>query len=343
MDDSMRHFKGHGGKWTRWCVWDIFKEMGYEMHQQDWGKSLRYNGEPYDVVFGVQHLHNVMNAIGPDTLKMLRTSTMSPVEHNRITRARVSGVNERRCASIKVRRLQGHAENIYKAIEIADYVVGNGNDYIRNTYPERLRNKMHMMDVTRAYTGNITPRAEIPQEREWLWHFGSGAIHKGLDLCIEVFARHPELTLHITGNLSHEPDVFKEFRHELSLPNIHYHGWQAVSGGRFKSIVDRCVGFIGATCSEGQSPAVATCISLGLYPVISRQSGIDLIDGCGLYLDALTIDDVEDKVHYVMNMTDGEILEQVEQLQADALVRYSQDTFRKNMKRHIERALHGKS
>jgi len=80
-------------------------------------------------------------------------------------------------------------------------------------------------------------------------------------------------------------------------------------------------------------------LTLGLYPVISRYSGIDLLDGCGLYLDELTVEDVESKVQYVMNMTDAELLEQVQQLHRDALWRYSRERFRETMTGLIKEAL----
>ena len=336
----MRYFKGHASKWTRWCIWDIFKEMGFEMHKHDWRYELKADVEPFDVVFGVQHLHNVKKAIGPETLKMIRTTTMEADAHNRASKARVDEVNSRRNAKLEYRRLLEPGKYIIDDIRQADYVVANGNNVIKSAFPAEVQERMHMIDVTRAYLDEDPEyRTVVPKEREWLWHFGSGAIHKGLDLCLEAFARHPEWTLNVTGNLSDEPDFMAEFEKELHLPNISYHGWVQVNSSRFKWIVDRCVGFIGASCSEGQSPAVATCLTFGLYPVISKWTGITLPDFCGIYLDELTIEDVEEKVGKVMNMSDDVILEEVQRIQVDAAYRYSQERFREVMKGHIERAL----
>ena len=347
MDDSMRNYTGHGGKWARWCVWDIFKEKGYSLMVHDWLKRLS-DCEPFDVVLAMQYLYNVQSAIGPETMVMLRTTTAYADYHNQMAMDRVDEINHRRGALLNYKRLQKPGELTAEAIEQADYIVGVGNEFIKNTFPERVRDKINMTDNVRAYIGKVDIRESIPEQRGWLWHFGSGAIHKGLDLCLEAFAKHPEWELHVTANLSYEPDILKEFAYEFQLPNIHYYGWLSSSSAKFRSIVDKCVGFLGPTCSEGQSPAVATCLSLGLYPVISRQSGIDLpningITHCGIYLQDLTIEDVENKVALIMDLPDYSILNEIRIIQQDALWRYSQERFRDVMTEHIERALNAKS
>lgn len=74
--------------------------------------------------------------------------------------------------------------------------------------------------------------------------------------------------------------------------------------------------------------------TLGLYPIISRYTGIDLPEGCGTYLDGLTVEDVENAI---MNMpNDDELLRQVGIMQSDALVRYSRETFRKTMTGYLK-------
>ena len=177
-------------------------------------------------------------------------------------------------------------------------------------------------------------RDYIPEERAFLFHAGSGAVHKGLDLVIEAFARHPELTLHITGNYRHEPDFIDEYRAELELPNIHYHGWVVVASERFEEILSQCVAFVLPTCSEGQSPAAATCMALGLYPILSIYAGHDLPDGCGIRLSELTVDEVEEAILSLPD--DDELLRQVSIIQPYALDRYSRDTFKNQMIHYLK-------
>ena len=338
LSPRMAHFTGHAGKWCWWCIYDILKGLGHDVTPHDW--NLPVPNEKYDAVFSIQHLQGIEPACTPDTIKIMRLTMADPVYHNHMMDQRVEIVSYRKNAKLVVRRkLQLHHDH-YKSIEQADYVIMNGNDYNRRTYPEHLRHKIHLANTAAA---NIKDKPDmrtfIPKARHFLWHAGSGAIHKGLDLCLEVFAKHPEWTLHITGNLKHEPDFIRAYDKELNLPNVLYHGWMLVADRKFKMMLENVFAFINPTCSEGQSPAVATCLSLGLYPIISRYTGVDLPEGCGLFIEELTIDCVEEMVGKAMAMSNKELLRQVQITQADALEKYSREKFRETMAYHIKEAL----
>ena len=337
MSESMRNWSGHGAKWAWWCVYDIMREMGIEV------TPAPYKHKPkraYDIVYSMQDLHGLEDAISDDTITMVRLTSLYPPFNNSQVIRRTNEVNNRRGVQIEPRRMMRIHTFHDHWLEIADHINMIGNDYTAYSFPIGIRDRIFTMDNAAGnVNGKVAVRERIPKKRAFLWHAGSGAIHKGLDLCLEVFAKHPDLTLHITGDFKREGDFMQAYAHELSLPNIHNHGWVNVSGKGFKRIIEDCFAFVLPTCAESQSSAAVTCLTLGLYPIISRFTGVDLLDGCGLYLDSLTIDDVEAKVLYTMNMTDGELLEQVQQLQRDALWRYSRERFRETMTGYIKEAL----
>ena len=296
----------------------------------------------YDMVYSMQDLHGMKSTIGPDTITLVRLTSAAPTFNNANVIRRTKAVNTRRKSSIDARRLMRIHENHYHWLDIADKIYLNGNDFIRDTFPEHIKDRIISMDnIAGNLNGKVSLRKHIPEKRAFLWHAGSGAIHKGLDLCLEVFARHPNWELYITGDFKREGDFLRAYEKELRLPNIHNHGWLVVSSDRFRKIVSDCIAFILPTCAESQSSAAVTCLSLGLYPIISRESGVDLPENCGLYLDSLTIADVEEKIEQLLSMNDADILEQISVIQQDALVRYSRERFRKVMTEHIERALEG--
>ena len=329
-------WRGHGTKWAYWCIWDILKALGYEVTLHDWNLPIP-GGTTYDLVFSLMHLNDTDHVCKPDTFRMVRLSASEPEYHSRASGERVASVNQRRGCNLPVLR---KLDLISETINQADLIILNGNEIVRRTYPQHLHERIIPMDVAAGNVRHkIIERKAIPAERAFMWHAGHGAIHKGLDLCLEAFARHPEWTLHVTGNLRPEPGFMLEFAREFCLPNIHYHGWQLVSGPAFRELIDECFAFIFPSCSEGQSPAVATCLQFGLYPIISHQSGIDLPCGCGLYLDELTISDVEDKAQRVMNMSDEQLLSEIAVIQPDALWRYSRERYREVMEAHLRKAL----
>jgi glycosyltransferase involved in cell wall biosynthesis len=339
----MASWTGHGSKWAWWCIYDILEGLGHRITLSDW--RLDPPGKNYDAVFCIQHLMGLDEAVNDDTIQMVRLTMADPFYHNKIVNERTEAVNKRRGTHFEPMRLLNMDHNHYWSIEQANAVFLNGNEWTKSTYPAEYHDKIKTVDNA---AGNINRkvemRTEIPKARHWLWHAGSGAIHKGLDLCLEAFAKHPEWTLHITGNLRNEPEFLAEYNRELNLPNIQYHGWLLVDSPKFQSIVDQCVGFILPTCSEGQSPAAATCLTLGLYPIISRQSGIDLpeedeIPYAGVYLRELTVREVETKVALVMDLADEILLDDIRACQSDAMTRYSREAFRDRMTGLLKEAL----
>jgi len=322
------NFTGHAGKWCWWCIADILKELGHEIVPLNWNNELQPGQGIFDAIFSIQHLDRLGSVSNESTINIIRLTASNWIHHNLLSLNRVESLNKRRGCDLQVRRLLPVRDN--SSFDIADHILINGNERSKGTYPKRYWGKITTMNTCAANAGkDITLRDFIPEQREFLYHAGSGAIHKGLDLVLEAFARHPEWTLHITSNLRGEQDFLKEFKPELDLPNIHYHGWVVVQSRHFQFLLKRIHCFILPSCSEGQSPAVATCLTLGLYPIISRYTGIDLPEGCGIYLDELTIDAVEQAV---LNLPDDkELLRQVSVLQQDALVKYSRETFRDTM------------
>jgi hypothetical protein len=58
-----------------------------------------------------------------------------------------------------------------------------------------------------------------------------------------------------------------------------------------------------------------------------------------LYLDELTVDDVDAKVTQVMAMSDEQLLDEISVIQPDALWRYSRERYREVMEGYLREAL----
>ena len=109
----------------------------------------------------------------------------------------------------------------------------------------------------------------------FLWIGGGGAIHKGLDLVVEAFAKMPHLTLHIVGNQSAEI----RFMNWLSTilqhhSNIIHHGWLNINSNEFCNIANMCIGIVYASVAEGGPGSVAQAIHYGLIPIVTKTSSV---------------------------------------------------------------------
>ena len=130
------------------------------------------------------------------------------------------------------------------------------------------------------------------------------------------------------------------YKNELfHTPNIKVHGYLTPRSPEFEHVLDRCFCFVAPTCSEGTSPAVATLMQAGLYPIISRDTGITLADGCGMYLEEVTIENIRELARKAHAQPREALLRQMREVQNLAITNYSRSAFHADMERFLRRQL----
>ena len=260
-----------------------------------------------------------------------------PPFQNAAELARIEALEKRRGVRCRPRRQVEDVEGFERALEIADASSLFGNEWTLSTFPASLRPKITCLPVAASQLARIKSAEElVPPEREFLWFFGSGAIHKGLDLLLEVFSATPGLTLNVVGNIDAETDFVDAYRRELTeLHNIHWHGFLDPSGPKFQDVALRSFAIVAPSCSEGSSPAIATMLQLGLYPILSRETGISLPPGCGRYLDTCGLDEIEAVIPAVHEMKRGELVQQTREVQRAALRTHSRESFATAIERYL--------
>ena len=210
---------------------------------------------------------------------------------------RVQALEKRRGKHYVPKRLFMNPEGIRRSIEKADHVSITGGEATYHTFAEHIRSSKASLCTMPIYPETIPKPIDVPLEQrtEFLWFFGYGQVHKGLDLVIDAFAEMPDCTLNIVGTM--EPDFERIYGSTIDqCANIHYHGYLDTSGNKFKTIVDKCLAFIAPTVNEGISCACVTSIQLGLYPIMTPATGVDLPDGLGLNLALCTKEEIKSKM-----------------------------------------------
>jgi glycosyltransferase involved in cell wall biosynthesis len=232
-------------------------------------------------------------------------------------------------------------EAFVRALEQATACSLLGNAFTLSTFPEHLRAKITLLPVTASRLTQIkAPTEFVPKEREFLWFFGGGAVHKGLDRVLEAFARNPGVRLNVIGNLAAEPDFVDAYHHELTeLANIRWHGYLDPGSREFWAITARCAAFVAPSCSEAISTAAATMLQLGLFPIVSRETGISLPVDAGIYLQSSSVDEIETAAATVLELPPSDLAGQIEQTQARALVAYSRESFASAVREYLRGAL----
>jgi len=336
-------FKGHSNKRASREIADAFLELGYEVHAVDWADLNFVPDMDYEVVFDIAYnLARFAEMVDCKTMKLLHRTGSDPYYQNAAERHRIEEVNRRRSGEYAVRRASAYPELERASLQVADFCLVLGNEHTLRTYPEEERGKIMLAPVIASERGRTvkSPVAFVPEKRQFLWFFGGGAVHKGLDLVLEAFSRNPQVTIHIVGDAVKEPDFVQMYENELfRSPNIHCYGNLDPSGSEFREILRDVFCFVAPSCSEGMSPAVATCLQIGLYPIISRDTGVSLLEGAGTYLEALTVEDVERSVMEVREKTHMELSSEIAALQTYALEQFTRQSFRRSVREFLARAL----
>lgn len=333
--DDNPGFLGHTNAWTSREIARIFVGRGLDVDAINYNDLVFHPRRTYDVAFDIcWNLARLMPFFSPETTKILLCTGSDPYYQNSAELARIEEVNWRRAGSCQPRRVVANPEMSRRSMEVADACALNGNNHTLQTYPVNLREKMTLVTVCASPIGESVkgPGDFVPAQREFLWFNGSGAVHKGLDLVLEVFARNPDLRLNVVGNVVGEEDFVRVYHHELfDLPNVRYHGWLFPSSAAFRDVTRNCFCLVAPTCSEGISTAVVTCMQVGLYPIITRDSGVTLPWGCGMYLEKLEIDELEGRVLDATGLAANELSGQIGATQEFALGEFSHEAFHKRM------------
>lgn len=340
--DYARYFRGHTNKWESREIAHIFARMGYEVDAIDWNDTTFTPTQKYDVIFDIcSNLQRLAPHLPANAKKLLHLTGSDAHYQNTAENNRVQAMNRRRECLYAPKRLVADPEAARRSLLLADACSLLGNGHTLTTFPSEYRNKISLVPVSASLVSQSRKQNEyVPKAKEFLWFFGFGAVHKGLDLVLEVFAKNPRFVLNVIGNVTSEQDFLEVYRRELfETPNIQFHGFLNPDSAEFRNVTKRCFCFIAPTCSEGTSTAVVTCLQVGLFPIVSRDTGVQLPESRGIMLDDCEINTIATAVHTAHAMQNGRLAEAIKSNQKDAVRKHSRKAFSVGMQRFISQAL----
>ena len=304
----------------------ILLGRGFDLDVVDIGSDASPPGDAYDLVFGVHgDLVRHRGRAAPGAVLMQWMTGRNPEVQNAAEARRIAALLARRGGTYEPKRRIEEIEDELKSIRLADRGILIGNRATLATYPEEWRAKISLIPVCAGRILTPKPRHRlVPDEREFLWLNSFGAVLKGLDLAIEAVLADERLVLNIVGLVDQEADFAALYREALNgHPRIRRHGYLATDSARFQAIAERCAAFLLPSASEGMSGSAATCLQLGLYPIVSRESGIDLPAGSGRYLETCSIEEIGQAMADVRAMPGDALAAAIATCQRQALALYS--------------------
>ncbi len=338
-------FAYHTGPWESNQIIRLFLKYGFIVDCIHYTNKTFVPRENYDIIFACTGELYRLVAQAPSFSRVIKIwhSVISAVTYNNAAEiSRIRELSKRRPGVLYFPKRQEPHENIQaELMNLADYCVLIGNQHVQSTFPKDFHHKITRVTVSASPLTYIkTANDFVPPTREFLWYFGNGAVRKGLDLLLEIFPRHPEWTLNIIGLVDQEPDFIKIYHKELyETPNIIFHGYLNPGSDHFNRVIKRCFAFIAPTATESISTAVVTIMRAGLYPLISRDTGVDLPPDAGIYLEDQSISGLEREIAKAIGKNQAVLATEIVKTQALALRDFSRNKFLADMGFFIRRVL----
>jgi len=230
------------------------------------------------------------------------------------------------------------------ALNFSDLIIPLGNEFVASTY--RLPNiKQNIQNLNcfyyDTYDIDITQKNFDTIKNNFLWFGSLGALHKGLDIVIDVFKKRPDLNLTIAGANLREQEFYEYYKDVFDgkIPNIKYYDFVDIESQLFKDLMNNHVAVVFPSVSEGGAPAVLNVMANGgLIPIISNSCGLDVAQ-YGFSFDNIDIDTVENKIDQLISLESIELQKLSEKIKTETRNLYTYDNYKGNLRKIISSLL----
>lgn len=339
LTDNDKRLKGHSNWWECRELARILFSFGFNIESISHGDHRTKPKRHYDLILDIA---TNLQRLAPEQKRATFILLLTGSHYDWTKRAeakRVEDFTRRHGVAYRPRYATVSPEELNRSLEIADCCLLIGNEITLKTYPERFQRKIRLVPVSGSKT-SFLKNFDQPRTGSFLYFSTPRNVLKGLDLVLDVFLRHSEWRLHIVGNVDSENDFMAAYPDVGKCRNIRFHGFLLPSSKRFEGIVEMCDAVILPSCSEGTSTSVLTCTQMGLYPIISKHTGVSLPEGCGVWIENLSPDGVESAVSAFCAKPMEEIRREAKEIQRNHLHHHSREAFSNSIRTYLEQALH---
>lgn len=273
----------------------------------------------YDVIFGFGVVFDDIAVTHPDARKVLYMTEHHP-EFSKVKETeRVEYFYERHNKKVELTRSgqyykNSDFDNIDDAIVLGELFPYEAYDF-----------DVHSLSPTGFYNDDYHyVNRDLGRSRNnFLWFGSGGAIHKGLDLLIDIFSQRDDIHLHICGLNKIDRKDLGSFEKE----NIHDYGRIDVKGDLFLELVDRCSFVILPSCSEGMSTSVLTCMRHSMIPIVMRDTGFNALEEMAFLLDDHRLTYLEKELDRIRQSDDDTLSEMHKKIYAFANEEFTLERF----------------
>lgn len=264
------------------AIAEVFDALEYNVDIYDCRTSIKIDYSKYDCIFGFGFpLTNSFYNNYRKNQKIIYYGTgMHIFYQNTATLSRVHEVFKKKGILIpESGRVVPYTWS--EQTSLVDAMILLGNNTVAETYKKYYSGPIftqHTSYYERILLDDALEKNWKQAQKHFLWFGSVGAIHKGLDLLLDIFPSLPEYHLHICGLNPKEKRFTQAYKNELKSPNIHNHGFVNIYSQTYKNLIKTCAYVILPSCSEAQATSLINTICNGLIPVTTKYCGIDQYD-----------------------------------------------------------------
>jgi glycosyltransferase involved in cell wall biosynthesis len=191
---------------------------------------------------------------------------------------------------------------------LSDYLILLGNEYTKKSFTEYSFNNRIFNLFPPHYGNHVISDFSKKDKKKILWFGSFGLIHKDLHTIIDIFHKQDDFELHVCGYLFEEINFINILKPILTTSkNIILHGFLSIKSVEFKRLMEECCFVILTSCAEGCATSVITVMGNGgLIPLISKQCGLDIING--VLLETNTAEEIENVLNNINTLYTKELI-----------------------------------
>lgn len=322
-----------------WLIAKCLNDLGYVVDVCD--DKHPSNPSSYDVILSTGNLYTKYHQnIKEDSTKILYAPGMYPFHQNEASLSRAIDIYARRgswlIGSCRIAELTNAIGYGY-----CDAIISVGNDFCAESHSVHSNKEAYPIPApyrSSSIARNVIKERDANSKNNFLWIGGTGKVHKGLDLCLEVFSQRRDINLFIMGNFVNEEPFLEEYKKELASPNIKNLGFVKYDSEIFRNTLTKVSAIIYPTCSEGGSPSIISAIGNGaLVSITTKNASVTLPNN--INIKSFTTTAVEESIDHYLSFN----WKQIKQMQKENLNfvedNHSIEKFRQQMKSIIRKII----
>ncbi len=192
--DNPQKLRQHAVVWSSHAICRLFLDKGYLVDVVSNGDADFIPRRSYDIIFDNYWNLERFAKLQPKATKAVLFSESYQPFANQAERKRIECLGSRRKGNTCRPRRSRPDDCMDKSFAVADFAALIGNRQTLQTYPKEWRRQLTLVTTNTLNPPLIKTAEQICRSGNgFLWHFGHGAVHKGLDLVLEAFAFYASL------------------------------------------------------------------------------------------------------------------------------------------------------